>query len=171
MRDTDRCKVLLALDAGVRETGWAVFSPGAEVTTGIIGLPRQRRMDVADHLAHLTRGLDRLLEPWCISAVVHSQPSGLHWPVPALVLLDTTLREWCQLHQLNLFAYSAQAVRTALTGHSNASKEDLAYAVMSALGLIGRSKTTHEWEAIAAGYYHMYELGGGAQGLAPGYRQ
>ena len=83
MRDTDQRKVLLALDAGVKETGWAVFTPGAEVTTGVIGIPGRREMDVPGRLSHLTQELDRLLENWRISAVVHSQPSGIHCrPLP-----------------------------------------------------------------------------------------
>ena len=168
MTAADQRESLLALDAGVRETGWAVFFPGAEVTTGVIGIPGRRNMDVPRRLSHLTHGLDRLLERWRITAVVHSQPSGIHWPVPALELLDTALREWCQRHQLRLFGYSAQVVRAALTGHSNSSREDLAYAVMSGLKLIGRGKTTHEWEAIAVGHYHLTRRRGGGERLTSG---
>ena len=168
MRDTGQRKVLLALDAGVRETGWAVFSPGAEVTTGVIGIPGRREMNVPGRLSHLTQGLDRLLECWCVSAVVHSEPSGIHWQVPALEQLDSALQEWSQRHRLRLFGYSAQAVRTALTGHPNATREDLAYAVMSGLELIGRSKTTHEWEAIGVGHYHLTRKRGSTERLASG---
>ena len=155
MTSTDLESVLLALDAGVRETGWAVFSSGDQVATGCIGVPGRRRMDAQARLSHLIQGLDRLVEQWRPVAVAHSQPSGIHWPMPALELLETALREWCQRHQLRLFAYSAQTVRAALTGHPNASREDLAYAVMSGMGLIGQGKTTHEWEAIAVGHYHL----------------
>jgi hypothetical protein len=31
---------------------------------------------------------------------------------------------------------------------------------MKALGCIGQSKTTHEWEAVAAGYYHLSRMAG-----------
>ena len=42
-----------------------------------------------------------------------------------------------------------------MTGHTNASRDQLAYSVMVALGLIGQGKTTHEWEALAVGHYHL----------------
>ena len=51
--------------------------------------------------------------------------------------------------------YTSQEVREAMTGHPNASRDQLAYAVMVSLGLIGQAKTTHEWEALAVGYYHL----------------
>ena len=155
MNDTGHPESLLALDAGVRETGWAVFSSGSEVTTGTISIPGRRALDAASRLTHLTRSLDCLMERLAIFAVVHSLPSGIHWAVPALELLETSLREWSRRHQLRLFAYSAQDVRTAFTGHPNATRESLAYAVMSSLGLIGQGKSTHEWEAIAVGHYHL----------------
>ena len=93
--------------------------------------------------------------------VAHSQPSGIHWPVPALELLDAALLEWSGRHRLRLHAYTAQEVRTAVAGHPNASREELAYAVMASLGLIGRAKTTHEWEAIAVGQFHLSRRGSG----------
>ena len=138
-----------------------MFSPGLEVTTGVIGIPGRRGMGAPARLRHLTQDLDRLVEQWQPIAVAHSLPSGIHWPVPALELLDCALKEWCQRHQLSLFPYSTQEVRTALTGHPNATREDLAYAVMLSLELIGQSKTTHEWEAVAVGQYHLSRPGDG----------
>ena len=88
-------------------------------------------------------------------AMAYSLPSGIYWLVPALELLDIALAEWSQRHGLCLYTYTAQEVRLAIAGHPNASREQLAYAVMARLGLIGQGKTTHEWEAIAVGGYHL----------------
>ena len=155
MRGDSQRVSLLALDASVSETGWAVFSAGGQVTTGVIGLPGRRGISAATRIAYLVDTLDCLAERWQPVAVAHSQPSGIHWQVPALVLLDTALTEWFQRHRLSLYAYTAQEVRAAIAGHPNASKEELAYAVMGDLGLIGQGKTTHEWEAIAVGQFHL----------------
>ena len=87
--------------------------------------------------------------------MAHSQPSGIHWPVPALELLDAALLEWARQHRLPMYGYSAQEVRISVTGHPNAPKDQLAYDVMVGLGLIGQAKTVHEWEAIAVGHYHL----------------
>ena len=147
--------VLLALDAGVRETGWAIFHSGQPGDTGVIIMPGRRRVDAQVRIEHLVQCLDRLVEEWRPEAVAYSQPSGIHWPVPALELLDAVLADWSRRHRLGLYSYTAQEVRVAVAGHPNVSRDRLAYAVMLRLGLIGQGKTTHEWEAIAVGHHHL----------------
>ncbi len=151
---------LLALDAGVRQTGWAVFPAGSEgsgqdVTTGVIGITKRHRISVQARLSYLVDGLDALVERWRPTIVVQSQPSGIHWPMPSLLLLDATLSEWADRRCIPLHSYSAQSLRSTIAGHPNVSKEELAYTVMAGLGLIGAVKSTHEWEAIAVGHYHF----------------
>lgn len=153
---------LLALDAGVRQTGWAVFLPSGEVNSGVIAAPGRRSLNAKARLSYLGDGLDQLVGKWNPVAAVHSQPSGIHWSVPALELLDAALDDWVGRHRLTLYAYTAQEVRTAVTGHPNVSKEDLAYSVMASHGMIGTRKSTHEWEAIAVGYYHLARCGDAA---------
>ena len=75
--------------------------------------------------------------------------------MPALDLLSDKLVQWAMRHGLPVHAYTSQEVREAMTGHPNASRDQLAYAVMVSLGLIGQGKTTHEWEALAVGRYHL----------------
>lgn len=146
---------LIALDAGVRETGWAVFCNGQIEATGTIAVRSRHRVDASVRVAHLIESLDSLMDRWNPDAVACSQPTGIGWKVPALVLLDEALAEWSTGHRLGLYSYTAQEVRTAVAGHPNASRGDLGYAVMMRFGLIGLSKTTHEWEAIAIGGYHL----------------
>ena len=55
---------LLALDAGVRETGWAIFRPeGARILieTGAIGTATRRRLDAGSRVGQLIKSLDLLL--------------------------------------------------------------------------------------------------------------
>lgn len=155
-------ETLLALDAGVRETGWAVFgqagiqSSGLAIpATGVIKAPAPRKADGPAKVAHLIQCLDGLVEQWAPRLVVHSRPSGIHWPVPSLVLLEDSLVCWSRRHNLPLFAYTAQEVRSAIAGQTNASQDQLAFAIMERLGLIGLSKTSHEWEALAVGEHHL----------------
>ena len=148
-------RILLALDAGVRESGWAVFEDGRTVTTGVIGVGTKRRTEAQVRVSQLVRSLDLLVERWRPNAVAHSLPSGIRWPVPALDLLSDNLAQWSRKHHLPVYAYTAQEVRESMAGHPNASRDQLAYAVMTCLGLIGQGKTTHEWEALAVGYYHF----------------
>ncbi len=155
-------RTLLALDAGVRETGWAVFGPPSSQAiqaSGVIKAPAPRKSDVQTRVAHLIQCLDRLVDEWTPHAVAHSRPSGIHWPVPSLELLEDALAEWSRRHNLPLHAYTAQEVRSAIAGQPNASQDQLAFAVMERLGLIGLSKTSHEWEALAVGEYHLGFLG------------
>jgi Holliday junction resolvasome RuvABC endonuclease subunit len=148
-------KILLALDTGVRETGWAVFQNGQVKATGAVAVPSRRRMNAASRVEHLIKSLDELVAQWQPDVVACCQPSGIGWRVPALELLDAALADWSRRHELCLYAYTPQQVRTAVAGHPNASRDQLGYAVMVRFGLIGQSKTTQEWEAIAVGYFHL----------------
>ena len=147
--------VLLALDAGVRETGWAVFKDGEVIESGVTGLSTRRKLDPAVRVSHLIESLDELASQWKPQAVALCQPSGINWPVPALDLLISSLAGWAAERGLPQFSYTAQEVRTAIAGHPNASRDQLGYAIMLLLGLIGQGRSTHEWEAIAVGHYHQ----------------
>ena len=146
---------LLALDAGVRETGWAVFHTDGRNDTGIIRLSRSRSLDAAGRVVHLVACLDDLVGRWNPRTVAYGQPSGIRWPVPSLQLLDEALADWASRRGLPLFTYSGQEVRAAIARRSRVPQDQLAYAIMRRLGLIGVSKSTHEWEALAIGYYHL----------------
>ena len=152
---------LLALDAGVRETGWAVYHPDLLVDTGIIKISRSRSLETTGRLAHLVQCLDDLVDQWNPKEVAYGQPSGIRWPAPSLELLDNVLVNWSSHHRLPLYTYSAQEVRAAIARHSHVPQDQLAYAIMRRLGLIGERKSTHEWEALAIGYYHICRWKGG----------
>lgn len=172
MRPLDGSPVLLALDAGVRESGWAIFRGEGPETSGVFGSTKRRGLEAGDRVSHLVACLDLLVAQWRPEAVVHSLPSGINWQMPALDLLNSELVRWSQRHRLPLHAYTAQEVRDRIAGHPNASRDQLAYAVMVKLGLIGQGKTTHEWEALAVGHYHLSrrteEMEPSSDGLGPG---
>ncbi|MBC8281317.1 MAG: hypothetical protein H8E48_11060 [Chloroflexi bacterium] len=147
--------VLLALDAGVRETGWAVFKVGQVIESGVTGLKTRRKVEPEVRISHLIQSLDELAEKWNPDLIALCQPSGINWPVPALDLLIRSLEQWSAGHDLPQFSYTAQEVRTAIAGHPNASRDQLGYATMLLLGLIGQGRSTHEWEAIAVGHFHL----------------
>lgn len=166
----ERDDILLALDAGVRETGWALFRSARPERTGSIRLPRRRSLTAADRVNHLVACLDQLVAYSQPMAVAYGQPSGLRWPMPALELLDTALRDWSAGHRLPLYTYSAQEIRAAIARHSQVPPDQLAYAVMARLGMIGYRKSTQEWEALAVGCYHIARgpgRGGGPPGRRP----
>ncbi|MDA0262956.1 MAG: crossover junction endodeoxyribonuclease RuvC [Chloroflexi bacterium] len=146
---------LLALDAGVRETGWAVFQDGEVAESGTAGLKTRHKVEPQVRVSHLVEALDELAARWSPQAVALCQPSGINWPVPAIDLLVSSLAQWSGERGLPQFSYTAQEVRTAIAGHPNASRDQLGYATMLLLGLIGQGRSTHEWEAIAVGHYHL----------------
>ncbi len=102
--------------------------------------------------------LDEVAVEWRPDEVSLSEPSGLHWPVASVELLHNALADWAFGRGLRIFKYSTEEVRLAIAGLPNASRKELSYAVMARLGLVGLSKTTHEWEAIAVGVYHLSKL-------------
>ena len=147
--------VLLALDAGVRETGWAVFKDGNVAASGVAGLSTRRKVEPEIRVLHLIESLNELVGQWKPESVALCLPSGINWQVPALDLLVSSLTRWTSEHGLAQFSYTAQEVRTAIAGHPNASRDQLGYATMLLLGLIGQGRSTHEWEAIAVGHHHL----------------
>ena len=152
---------LLALDARIMETGWAVFLPRRVSDTGVIRMSRSRSLDTAGRVTHLVSCLDELAAYWKPDTVAYGQPSGMHWPVPALELLDCSLAEWSKRHRLTLYTYPSEEVRAAIARHSRVPQDQLSYAIMRRLGLIGERKSTPEWEALAIGYHHLFRHGEG----------
>ncbi len=112
---------LLALDTGVRETGWAVFQDGQVVESGVAGLKSRRKVEPKVRISHLIASLSELADRWQPQAVAFSQPSGINWEVPALDLLVSSLAGWSSERGLKQHSYPAQEVRAAIAGHPNAS--------------------------------------------------
>lgn len=79
----------------------------------------------------------------------------MNWRVPGREQLEEALSGWAAGLGLPLTDYTAPEVRAAVAGQPNASKDALGYAVMLYLGLIGQSRATAEWEAIAVGCHHL----------------
>ena len=147
--------VLLALDAGVRQTGWAVFESKRLLRTGVIASPKRNGLKGRDRIASLVTELDLLAEDSLPEAVACCQPSGINWTVPSIQLLEEALLGWSETRKIGFFSYTTQEIRAAIAGFANASPDRLGYAIMVRLGLIGHRKSTHEWEAVAVGYYHL----------------
>ena len=146
---------LLALSAGARAIGWAVFAQRELEATGRIVLPSAKRRVPADSANHLALTLDDLAARWHPQSVACCQAAGVGAPTPGLKLLARSLACWQGRGRFSWDSYTVREVRTAVEGRANASRDALAHAVMMALGLIGHTKTTQEWEAIAVGVYHL----------------
>ena len=150
----DAQPVLLALDADTRETGWAIFVGHTLSDSGIIATAG-RAGSAKIRIASLLLALDELVERFAPDEVAWCQPTGLRWDVPALALLETELAQWARQAGRPLAPYPSATIRQGVAGHARASRQSLAFAAMTALGLVGADKSTHEWEAVAAGAYHL----------------
>ena len=153
---------LLALYPGVRQSGWAALTcsdlPSADlwvVGSGTVALKSRRRVEPAERVAHLLEVLSGIVARWGTDCVVRSSAGGLTLRAPGREELDGALKAWADDLGLPLTRYSATEVRAAIAGQPNASKDALAHAVMLRLGLIGQNRSPAEWEAIAAGCYHL----------------
>lgn len=151
---------LLALDAGVGKTGWALFAGWTLLDTGLIAPSGKVNKTAPARIARLLGALNELRARRRPDAVALCQPSGMRWAAPALTLLAEELTRWAAETGLPLSAYPAEQVRRVVAGRPRASRQALAFAVMSALRLVGVSKTDHEWGAIAVGAYHRCQTGG-----------
>lgn len=155
---------LLALDAGTRTTGWAVFHGYAPHQTGLITIRRRQQHSAADapddaasRIPRLLAELDELAAQHTPTAIALYRPNPPGAAAPAaLDALAAALAHWSQQAGIPLTPYPAAAVRRAVAGHPRAAPPALAYAVMSALNLLGARKSAHEWTALAVGAYHLY---------------
>ena len=151
---------LLALDAGTRTTGWAVFHGYAPWQTGLITIrrrPHHAADDAASRIPRLLAELDNLAAHHAPTAIAVSRPNPPGATASAaLSALATALDDWAQQAGIPLTPYPAAEVRRTVAGHPRAAPPALAYAVMSALNLLGARKSPHEWTALAVGAYHLY---------------
>ena len=157
MNEENESSMLLALDPGVRESGWAVFRGRAVAASGVIGLKTSQKMDPGLRIDHLLGSLEVLNEQWRLSTAVQCRPE-LNWPTPAAAQLKRRLAGWAEVQGISLTSYPTKEVRRAVTGNLNASTDQLGYAVMLQLGLIGQGRSTREWGAIAVGHYHLTRI-------------
>ena len=131
------------------------------VETGLIVAHQQPwRVEVADRIDAIEAELDRMAQTWKPKDVACGKPAQT--PLPHQQewseMLVGALKRWSRSRGLPLFLYPLREVRATLSGRANAAKEELAFVVMSRWGLLGMKKTTHEWNAIAVGDYHLGRL-------------
>ena len=145
---------LLALATGLRETGWATLHGTAVAASGVVGLKARRKMEPSDRIAHQLDALSAVAARWQAVCAVRIKADGINWRVPGLEQLDEALHSWADDLGIPLLDHTTREVRTAVAGQPNASRDAVCYAIMHRFGLIGQSRATAEWEAIAVGYYH-----------------
>ncbi len=146
--------LLLALSTGLRETGWAVFQGSAVAASGVVGLKTSRKVEPSVRICRQLEALTAVISRWRAPCAARSKPGGVNLRAPGLDQLDVSLRHWADSLGIPMFDYTSQEVRSAVAGQPNASRDAQCYAIMRKLGLIGQSRATAEWEAVAVGYYH-----------------
>ena len=145
--------------ASLRQEETVAVHPKWQLTgTGvIIGHSRPWRAELSARIKGIEGELDRLAETWQPYEVACGKPSIMHLPNQreGLELLSRAMEEWAQQHNLPLYCYPLREIRAVVLGRANAASEVLAYATMTRWGLLGEEKSTHEWNAIAVGDYHL----------------
>ena len=154
---------LLALYPNLRQVGWAVFGARTSgkppvpclVDSGTAGPGLRTRLERHERISNQLQGLRSVVEMHRPHCVICSWPGGMDWGAEGMRLLQRELDRWAAETGLPMTVYRAPEVRTAIAGKPNASKDALAYSIMFRLGLVGQYRTAPEWEAIAAGHYHL----------------
>ena len=146
---------LLALYPGVRQTGWAVFAGHRVAASGTVGPGTPRQAGRAERISLQLETLSGVVAKWRPERAVRSTPGGLGRHSPGSAQLERAIDLWAEGLGLPLTSHPAQAVRSSIAGRPNSPRDALAHAVMLRLGLIGQSRSAAEWEAIAAGCFHL----------------
>jgi len=76
MNVTAEVPALLALDAGIRETGWALFKNGEVIENGVTGLSTRRKVEPEFRVSHLIRSLNVLASQWQPQIVTLCNPAA-----------------------------------------------------------------------------------------------
>ena len=128
------------------------------VETGvIIAYDRSHRSDIDRRIAAIEEALDNTVERWQPLVACYGRPPQLQLPQQqeGMEILRESLERWAGDHSLPIYCYPIREIRSALVGRPNGAKQELVYSVMTRWGLLGESKTTQEWNAIAVGDYHL----------------
>jgi Holliday junction resolvasome RuvABC endonuclease subunit len=128
------------------------------VETGVIvARDRARRLQVSQRIQAIRGELSRIAQEWGPHEVACGKPPALQLPFQrqGIEMLGTTLERWAEEFNLPLYCYLIREIRVATLGRASATREELAYAVMTRWGLLGMGKSSHEWCAIAVGDYHL----------------
>ena len=128
------------------------------VETGlIIAYHRATCVNLDERIAATRSQLDMVVAAWQPGEIACGMPTPLQLPSQQATgeLLAAAMEEWSSHHHLPLFPYHLRDIRAGILGRGTAAKEELAYVVMTRWGLLGQGKTTHEWNAIAVGEYHL----------------
>ncbi len=131
---------------------WQVTKTGV-----IIAHDRARCVQIEERIVTTQAQLDLVIDTWHPAEIACGRPSIILLPgqKAGMDLLVNALDRWSKGHGLPLYPYLIREIRTQLLGRSKSAKEELAYAVMTRWGLLGELKTTHEWNAIVVGDYHL----------------
>ena len=136
--------------------------------TGVIVVhDRSRHVEVAARIKAIEEELDSMAETWNPHEVACGKPSLMHLAhqQAGVKMLVHALERWAEVRNLPLHSYTSREIRTAILGRCNAAREELVFAVMTRWDLLGKGKTTHEWNAIAVGDYHLgrHKMAGGIE--------
>ena len=133
--------------------------PEWELTeTGVIVADRRPwHVDATGRIKSIECQLDLMVETWRPREVSCGEPSLMQFPhqQEGIELLGRAVERWAHQHNLVLHCYPIREIKAALLGRANAGKDELAYVVMTRWGLLGKQKSTHEWNAIAVGDHHL----------------
>lgn len=126
--------------------------------TGVIVVHhRPQKVEVEERVRAIEEELERMAEERHLQEIACGKPPPMQLPYQQLGMnmLSHALERWAGQHDLPFYPYSLREIRSAIIGRANSAREELAYAVMTRWGLLGEVKTTHEWNAIAVGDYHL----------------
>lgn len=154
--------VILGIDPGLNTTGYGVLEMDGEtlrmITAGDIRAPKRDAMSV--RLSYLHDAVDKLMIRYQPTTLVLEAVFTHNTYVSTAALMAHARGVICQVgqqHKLTLVEYSPARVKKAITGHGNASKDQVAKMVEQWLGTIELklSEDATDALALAIGFAHM----------------
>ena len=152
--------LILGIDPGIAETGWAVLECGHGTEERVVYSDYTRTSPeylLAVRIESILQVMERIIEQRVPHAI--AMESLVLLPRRGTVAsyeLTGALRMLAWEKGYHIYDYKPSQVKKAISGHGNSNKEAMAKAADSVLGF--RSSNTHMVDAVAVAYAHMMKL-------------
>jgi len=147
--------MILAIDPGLANTGWAVLEEGKLVECG--ALKTKIADGSAKRLGQIYKEIERLIKKYKVEEVAMETLYFAKNAKSAIVVSEAigVIKLCADRCGLEVFGYTPLQVKMALVGYGRAEKEQVEIMVRNLLGIEGNITPSHASDAVAVGLTHL----------------
>ncbi|MFA4826680.1 MAG: crossover junction endodeoxyribonuclease RuvC [Candidatus Shapirobacteria bacterium] len=147
--------MILAIDPGLANTGWAVLEENKLVKCGVL---KTKVVDSsAKRLGQIYEEIERLIKKYKVEVVALETLYFAKNAKSAIAVSEAigVIKLCADRCGLEVFGYTPLQVKMALVGYGRAEKEQVEIMVRNLLGIEGSITPSHASDAVAVGLTHL----------------